>query len=131
MGDQQFDDLSVKFHMALEAINPIAIFHNLPRAAFAGGQHFRFRRQARHIVMPVAHDQRRAKMGQFAVLLAGGGERYRKVADLFLRTLHDRRAQRFADKLRTETNPHHDPPGGNGLRNQTLLGVGIKIWAFG
>ena len=130
MGDQQLNDLSIKLHVALEAINPVAVFHNLPRAAFAGGHHFRLRGQAWHIVMPVADDQRGAKMGQFVILQARGGERDGIVTHLFFRTLHDRRAQRFTDKLRAQAYPYHDPSCGNGLRNQTLLGVAIKPGAL-
>lgn len=91
--------------MALKTVDPIAIFDDLPRAPFAGSQDFRRRRQARHIVVPVTDYHRWSEMGDVVILQSGGGQDDRIVANLFFRALHHRRPQRFADELRSETNP--------------------------
>ena len=59
--------------MALETVDPFAIFDYLSWAAFAGGKHFRRWGQAGHIVMPVANHYGMAEVSDFVIHQSGGG----------------------------------------------------------
>ena len=79
--------------------------------------------------MPVADDQRGAKW-EFVILQTCRGERDRIVYDLFSGLCITGAPSASPISCEPDKLLHHDPPGGNGLCNQTLLGVAIKPGAL-
>lgn len=86
-GDQPFDHVGRELHVALEAIDKIAVLDDLSRASCAVGDDLRIRGQARHVIVPVARFQHVAKVRELAIRLAFGRQHDRELADFLLRAV--------------------------------------------
>ena len=114
--------------MALKTVNPFAVLYDLAGTALAVSE--KPVASAWHVVMPVTDVQLVAKTLKQRVRLACICEPDGKFADLFFRTMAKRCAQRFADKLRAQTNANYRYTRLYGAANECYFRLRIKPWAF-